>query len=174
MIFQVLHYKFSICKPFCTSWQGMFIINSIFFLGQGFAYQEKYKEKRGKWLLKICLKLTDTCKTAKGKDTKFFRNYWNKVFQSNCLFCFTNIQSDATKIIEDSIYLNIDKTINMAITFEKWSRQEWSMRTIFNRFVKSTYLINKHFINFVVMFNSADMFEINFNIAYQYFLVYNM
>lgn len=65
----------------------MFIINSIFFVGQGFAYQEKYKEKRGKWLLKICLKLTDTCKTAKGKDTKFFRNYWNKVFQSNCLFC---------------------------------------------------------------------------------------
>lgn len=50
----------------------MFIINSIFFVGQGFAYQEKYKEKRGKWLLKICLKLTDTCKTAKGKDTKFF------------------------------------------------------------------------------------------------------
>lgn len=43
-----------------------------FFVGQGFAYQEKYKEKRGKWLLKICLKLTDTCKTAKGKDTKFF------------------------------------------------------------------------------------------------------
>lgn len=139
MIFQVLHYKFSICKPFCTSWQGMFIINSIFFLGQGFAYQEKYKEKRGKWLLKICLKLTDTCKTAKGKDTKFFRNYWNKVFQSNCLFCFTNIQSDATKIIEDSIYLNIDKTINMAITFEIYwentlSSLTFSYKDVFKRY----------------------------------------
>lgn len=139
MIFQVLHYKFSICKPFCTSWQGMFIINSIFFLGQGFAYQEKYKEKRGKWLLKICLKLTDTCKTAKGKDTKFFRNYWNKVFQSNCLFCFTNIQSDATKIIEDSIYLNIDETINMAITFEIYwentrSSLTFSYEDVFKRY----------------------------------------
>lgn len=139
MIFQVLHYKFSICKPFCTSWQGMFIINSIFFVGQGFAYQEKYKEKRGKWLLKICLKLTDTCKTAKGKDTKFFRNYWNKVFQSNCLFCFTNIQSDATKIIEESIYLNIDKTINMAITFEIYwentrSSLTFSYKDVFKRY----------------------------------------
>lgn len=139
MIFQVLHYKFSICKPFCTSWQGMFIINSIFFVGQGFAYQEKYKEKRGKWLLKICLKLTDTCKTAKGKDTKFFRNYWNKVFQSNCLFCFTNIHSDATKIIEDSIYLNIDKTINMAITSEIYwentrSSLTFSYKDVFKRY----------------------------------------
>lgn len=139
MIFQVLHYKFSICKPFCTSWQGMFIINSIFFVGQGFAYQEKYKEKRGKLLLKMCLKLTDTCKTAKGKDTKFFRNYWNKVFQSNCLFCFTNIQSDATKIIEDSIYLNIDKTINMAITFEiYWENTRpsltFSYKDVFKRY----------------------------------------
>lgn len=139
MIFQVLHYKFSICKPFCTSWQGMFIINSIFFVGHGFAYQEKYKEKRGKWLLKIYLKLTDTCKTAKGKDTKFFRNYWNKVFQSNCLFCFTNIQSDATKIIEDSIYLNIDKTINMAITFEIYwentrSSLTFSYKDVFKRY----------------------------------------
>lgn len=139
MIFQVLHYKFSICKPFCTSWQGMFIINSIFFVGQGFAYQEKYKEKRGKWLLKICLKLTDTCKTAKGKDTKFFRNYWNKVFQSNCLFFFTNIQSDATKNIEESIYLNIDKTINMAITFEIYwentrSSLTFSYKDVFKRY----------------------------------------
>lgn len=139
MIFQVLHYKFSICKPFCTSWQGMFIINYIFFVGQGFAYQEKYKEKRRKWLLKNCLKLTDTCKTAKGKDTKFFRNYWNKVFQSNCLFCFTNIQSDATKTIEDSIYLNIDKTINMAITFEIYwentrSSLTFSYKDVFKRY----------------------------------------
>lgn len=58
------------------------MINSIFFVGQGFAYQVKYKEKRGKWLLKICLKLTDTCKTAKGKDTKFLGTIGTKYFKA--------------------------------------------------------------------------------------------
>lgn len=64
----------------------MFIISSIFFVGQGFAYQVKYKEKRDKWLLKSCLKLTDTCKTAKGKDTKFLGTIGTKYFKAIIFF----------------------------------------------------------------------------------------
>lgn len=64
----------------------MFIINFIFFVGQGFEYQVEYKEKRGKWLLKSCLKLTDTCKTAKGKDTKFLGTIGIKNFTAIVFF----------------------------------------------------------------------------------------
>lgn len=53
MVFQVLYYKFHICKPFCTSRQAMFIISFIPFVGQRFAYQVKYKEKRRECYWKV-------------------------------------------------------------------------------------------------------------------------